>query len=171
MQEGEHATATAPGRSLPRQTGPYPVPRVRTGRSGWAPLPQASNYPRSNPYLAREVDAIVDALRASGPLSSVELSRRLGARFWGPGRLREAMRSGLASGRIRRVARDRYAAAIRDTPSRASGRGDSARNDGAAPRDGVDGGNEIVDKESAESFPASDPPSFWSGVDQREPAR
>jgi len=112
-----NSTATAPADSLARQTGPYPVPRRRTGGAAWAPLPQFSNYPRSNPYLAHEVDTIVDQLRDKGPQSVLELSWAIGARYWGPGRFRTAIRSGLASGQIRRVGRDRYAAGTPATPS------------------------------------------------------
>jgi hypothetical protein len=72
-----------------------------------------SSYPRSKPYLADEVAAIVAALDGGGSHSATELSRVAGARYGGPGRFREAMRSGLASGRIRRVGRQRYAAGQR----------------------------------------------------------
>jgi MFS family permease len=112
-RNGADAAATAAPGALPRQTGPYPVPRARLGGSTWAPFPQASNYPRSNPYLAGEVDAIAAVLGDGRPHSGVELSRAVGARYWGPGRFRTAMRSGLASGRIRRVGRQRYAAGQR----------------------------------------------------------
>jgi len=101
--------ARAPAGSLPRQTGPYPFPRRRIGGT-WAPLPRASVLPPTNPYLAGEVDTLVDQLREAGPTTAVALSRSVGARFWGPGRFRTAMRSGLASGRIRRLGRGRYAA-------------------------------------------------------------
>jgi MFS family permease len=101
----------APPDSLVRQTGPAPVARHRTGRVGWAPLPQASRYPRTNPYLGSEVDRIVDVLQTQGPTTAVELSRAVRANRWGPGRFRAAVRSGLASGRIRRVGRGRFAAA------------------------------------------------------------
>ena len=101
--------------SLERKTGPYPTPRRRSGRTAWAPIPQTSTYPRSNPYLAREVDDLVGALRREGPLSTIELSRLVRAKHWGPGRFRTAIRSGLASGRIRRVGRDKFAAGFPPT--------------------------------------------------------
>jgi hypothetical protein len=110
----EVATGGSP-RARPGPRGPHPVPRRRTGRQIWAPMPQASVYPRTNPYLAREVDALVAALDSAGPQTSLQLSRTAGARYWGPGRFRTAVRSGLASGRIRRVGRDRYAVGVRAT--------------------------------------------------------
>jgi MFS family permease len=93
-----------------RKTVPYPSPRRRIGRSAWSPIPQTSTYPSHNPYLAREVDLIVDVLPRKGSMRSMEIARRAGARYWGPGRFRTAMRSGLAAGRIRRVGWNRFAA-------------------------------------------------------------
>jgi hypothetical protein len=97
--------------SPPRQASPYPVPRRRLGGT-WAPRPQMSSYAPSDPYLA---DAIVAALVDGHSHSATELSRVVGARYWGPGRFREAIRSGLATGRARRVGRQRYAAGQRPT--------------------------------------------------------
>ena len=105
-----HRSSDAPPDSLPRQTGPYPVPRRRMASTAWAPLPQASSYPRTNPYQAREVDVIVEALQGKDAQTLLELRRAATARYWGPGRFRAAVRSGLASGRIRRVGRGRFAA-------------------------------------------------------------
>jgi MFS family permease len=92
-----------------RDTIPYPSPRARLGRTAWAPFIQASDYPRHNPYLRFEVDRIVSALEQEEMLSYAGISAAVGGRRWGPGRLRDALRSGLASGRVRRVGRDRYA--------------------------------------------------------------
>jgi MFS family permease len=105
--------AKAPPESLQRQTGPAPVPRRWRGASAWAPAPLASTYPPGNPYLAGEVDRLVLALEERSPQSVTELARATSARSWGPGRLRQALRSGVASGRIRRVGHDRYAAGRR----------------------------------------------------------
>ncbi len=51
------------------------------------------------------------AMDAAGQMSPLQLSRAVGAQFWGPGRFRTAVRSALASGRIRRLGRNRLAAA------------------------------------------------------------
>ena len=77
--------------------------------SGWSPAPLASTYTDSNPYLVGEVETLVSALEIRSPQSGGELNRTTSARFWGPGRLRQALRSGVASGRIRRVGHDLYA--------------------------------------------------------------
>ena len=107
----------------PSPVGPYPPPRRHVGRVAWSPRPQASTYPGADPYLAREVDAIVDALTQEGSLSALELSRAVGARFWGPGRFRAAVRSALASGRARRVGRNHFAAASQPAASSVAGSG------------------------------------------------
>lgn len=91
-------------------TGPTPLPRQRGGRALWAPYTSASTYPPGDPFLTGEVDALVDSLTRRGPQSTKELERATAARQWGPWRYRSALRSGLASGRIRRVGYDRFAA-------------------------------------------------------------
>jgi len=54
----------------------------------------------------------------------------VGSGHWGTGRLREALRSGLASGRIRRVGRDRFTAADDGvTPSGGGGVGGGGATD------------------------------------------
>ncbi|HTZ10131.1 MAG TPA: MFS transporter, partial [Acidimicrobiales bacterium] len=101
------AAVPAPARPRPRATGPSPY--RRTGGT-WAPLPRTSVSPHTDPALAGEVDALVRHLRDGGPATGAVLGRAVGARFWGPGRFRAALRSGLASGRIRRIGPGRYAA-------------------------------------------------------------
>jgi MFS family permease len=83
-------------------------PRTPSQRASWAPMPQASVYPLDNPHLRSEVDGIVRALERSGGLSRAQLLNETGARRWGPGRFRDALRSGLATGRVHRVGRDWY---------------------------------------------------------------
>ncbi len=85
-------------------------PRGTAARPGWSPIPQPSRYPADNPYLAIELDRIVAQLEARGPMSTAGIADAAGGRYWGPGRLRDALRSGLGSGRIHRVGRDHYAA-------------------------------------------------------------
>ena len=89
--------------------------RTRFGRRGWAPMPQTSIYPADNPFLPTEVDGIVHALERSGPLTRSQLLTATGARHWGPGRFHDALRSGLNSGLVIRVGRDRYAGKRPDT--------------------------------------------------------
>ncbi|MFL5516342.1 MAG: MFS transporter, partial [Gemmatimonadales bacterium] len=62
-------------------------------------------------WLDNEVEIITRALQEHGELGRDELARRIGARYWGPGRFRPALREALSEGRIRRVSRSRYAIA------------------------------------------------------------
>jgi hypothetical protein len=60
--------------------------------------------------LEREVAAIEAALAdRDGPTDRHELAVLVGARFWGPGRYPAALRAAVASGRVRRVSRSRFA--------------------------------------------------------------
>jgi MFS family permease len=85
--------------------------RRRPPRAAWAPRPQVSSYPVDDPYRATEVDSIVRVVEDAGePLVLSEIGRRVGGRFWGPGRLRGAVRGAVSAGRIRPVGADRYVA-------------------------------------------------------------
>jgi hypothetical protein len=50
--------------------------------------------------LPREVDQIEDAL-SGGPLGRRGLAQAVGARYWGPGRFRRALRQAIAHGHVR----------------------------------------------------------------------
>jgi hypothetical protein len=58
--------------------------------------------------LDREIEAIVRALEEHGPIDDDELERLVGARYWGPGRFRAALREALEEGRVVRHARAVY---------------------------------------------------------------
>jgi MFS family permease len=68
--------------------------------------------------LTREIERIAQALEANGPLDRAELARRVGARFWGPGRFPAALREAVTSGRAERIDRRRFAARRRGDASR-----------------------------------------------------
>jgi hypothetical protein len=61
--------------------------------------------PRSGDYdydLGREVELIATALAVRGPLTRSELAAEIGARSWGPGVYRRAIRVAIGSGKARR---------------------------------------------------------------------
>ena len=62
-------------------------------------------------WLDNEIEIITRALAEHGELGREDIARRIGARYWGPGRFRAALREALSEGRIRRVSRSRYALA------------------------------------------------------------
>ncbi|HET9593414.1 MAG TPA: hypothetical protein VFP17_10915, partial [Solirubrobacterales bacterium] len=53
--------------------------------------------------LDSEVSIIETALREKGSANRRELSRRVGGRYWGPGRFNEALREAISQGRARRL--------------------------------------------------------------------
>jgi MFS family permease len=59
--------------------------------------------------LDREVEVISRALEEQGTLGRDELAQRVGARHWGPGRFRAALREAIAEGEVRRAGRNAYA--------------------------------------------------------------
>jgi MFS family permease len=110
-QEGEDAGEDARQRpaSAPRYEGPVPA------QARWRRPSRSPAYPLftgvgewEDTLVDREVERLVQALAENGPARHEELARRVGARFWGPGRFRRALRVGQSEGRIRRTGRDRY---------------------------------------------------------------
>jgi MFS family permease len=90
--------------------------RERQGLRRYRPGPGTAMY---SPWMAvgpapaddgedldREIAAIGRALEENGPTRREDLARMLGARYWGPGRFRAALREALEEGRARRLSRD-----------------------------------------------------------------
>jgi MFS family permease len=100
--------AAEPARRQRRRERYRPGP----GRTGSSPGMWASMGATEVP-LDREVEALVRALGAQGPLERATLARSVGARYWGPGRFHRALVSALGEGRIRRRGRRRFEAAPR----------------------------------------------------------
>ncbi|MBV9167905.1 MAG: MFS transporter [Solirubrobacterales bacterium] len=65
--------------------------------------------------LDREVAAISQALDEHGATERQELARLVGARYWGPGRFRAALREAVSDGYARRVTRSTFGPPERDT--------------------------------------------------------
>jgi multidrug efflux pump subunit AcrA (membrane-fusion protein) len=63
----------------------------------------------SDDDLDREIDMIARALAERGPTERDQLAELVGARYWGPGRFRHALREALDEGRVRRLSRSTYA--------------------------------------------------------------
>jgi MFS family permease len=107
-EEGEGEEEGAERRERPEERPPVPrAPRRRP------PVRTSPGMPIFGPYvdpgLDREVETIERALREHGEASRRELGRRVGARYWGPGRFRAALRQATREQRVRRVHRDHYA--------------------------------------------------------------
>jgi hypothetical protein len=67
--------------------------------------------PTAERDLDREIDAIARALDEHGPTNRDDLTQLVGARYWGPGRFRDALREAVEEGRAQRLSRTTFAPA------------------------------------------------------------
>src|SRR5699024_8206344 len=82
--------------------------RPGPGSAGvYAPWPSVSSRDVPPEVSAKEVQGIIDYVRDLQPVGDVELHRAIGARRWGPGRFRSAVREAIRQGHIRRTRRGR----------------------------------------------------------------
>ncbi len=90
------------------QGRPEPPPTPRRQRIG-----SSRGMPVSEPAFAvgldREAEIIGRALREHGSANRRELRRRVGARYWGPGRFHAALRQATIDGRVKRIRGGEYA--------------------------------------------------------------
>jgi len=70
--------------------------------------------------LDREIDLITAALDAEGPMTRETLARLVGARFWGPGRFRRALRIVVQEGTVRQTRAGQVELVARDPRSAGS---------------------------------------------------
>ena len=110
--------AGATGTATPRGAVPPGARRYdfragfgQTPGSSWSPYmpdPGAGGLP---PERGHEIDQLVAAVRdAGGRARRDELTKRVNATAWGPGRFAAALREAVADGRIRQVGRGEYEA-------------------------------------------------------------
>jgi MFS family permease len=101
---GEPEGTSARGRT------PRTGSRLRPGPGSagvYAPWPSVSSRDVPPEVSAKEVQGIIDYVRDLQPVGDVELHRAIGARRWGPGRYRSAVREAIRQGHIRRNRRGR----------------------------------------------------------------
>jgi MFS family permease len=91
-----------------RERGRQGLRRFRPGpgRSMYSPMPTYSAFDDSAD-VDREVESISQAVSERGEMDRAELARAVGARYWGPGRFRAALREALEEGSVRRTSRTR----------------------------------------------------------------
>ncbi|QEC48214.1 MFS transporter [Baekduia soli] len=84
-------------------------PGPGSGRYGHGMLSRPGADPwQADPALDREVQLIEAALLEHGTVDDAALARMVGARSWGPGRFRAALREALDEGRAQRLSRSSY---------------------------------------------------------------
>jgi len=126
--EGESSEGERPeGEKKPapreREVAPAAAERHRAPgrwRPGPGPLSSARAMGVSGPHppvpLDTEVALIENALREKGSANRRELSRRVGGRYWGPGRFNEALRETVSQGRAKRLSGGEFAPAESPRP-------------------------------------------------------
>ncbi|HET8561866.1 MAG TPA: hypothetical protein VFL69_15205 [Marmoricola sp.] len=112
-QSGREGEARAREERIARR-----VERRRQGRRRFRPgLPRGVPWQLRAPdahaqeeALDHEIEMIANAVREEGPIADDDLRRLVGARFWGPGRFRPAVKEALTEGRVVRQGHNRLAA-------------------------------------------------------------
>jgi MFS family permease len=88
--------------------------RPGPGRLPASPMPAYASV--TEPNLDNEIQAIQRALDEHGTTERKELARLVGARYWGPGVFRSALREALAEGDIKRLSRTTFAVGDSGSP-------------------------------------------------------
>jgi hypothetical protein len=70
----------------------------------WSPMPAVATGARDRD-VGREVELLARAVGDVGATTARGLAHLVGARYWGPGRYRRALRAAERQGRIRRIGR------------------------------------------------------------------
>jgi MFS family permease len=106
-EEGAEETEKPAARGKPTTPSRPPEPGgITVAGSRGMPLwsPAANRTVRE-----REIEIIERALSEKGSANRKELARRVGSRYWGPGRFRGALQEAVVEGRVRRLRHDQYA--------------------------------------------------------------
>jgi hypothetical protein len=78
--------------------------------SSYTPFPGISSVDQEENewWLNREVSLIQNLLQEEGELDRSEIGERLGCKYWGPMRFRNALKEAVDRGAIRKLSRNRY---------------------------------------------------------------
>jgi hypothetical protein len=81
--------------------------------SSYTPFPGASSVDQEENewWLNREISLIQNLLREEGELDKDTIGDKLGCKYWGPLRFRNALKEGVERGAFRKTGRNRYAPA------------------------------------------------------------
>ena len=79
--------------------------------STYTPFPGVSSIDSEENewWLNREISLIQNLLHEEGELDRKEIGEKLGCKYWGPLRFRNALKEAVERNAIRKVARNRYA--------------------------------------------------------------
>jgi hypothetical protein len=78
----------------------------------YTPFPSTSSVDTDENewWLRREISLIKNLLEEEGELGRKDIGDRLGCKYWGPLRFRNALKEGINRGAFRETSRGRYAA-------------------------------------------------------------
>ncbi len=78
--------------------------------SSFTPFPSASSRDADENewWLDREISLIKNLLEEEGEMAKKDIGAKLGCKYWGPTRFRNALKEGVKQGAFRRVARNRF---------------------------------------------------------------
>ena len=81
--------------------------------SSYTPFPSGStrDADENNWWLEREITLIKNLLEEEGETSKSDIGNKLGCKYWGPMRFRNALKEGVERGAFRKTGRGRYAPA------------------------------------------------------------
>ena len=79
--------------------------------STYTPFPGASTQDADENewWLRREISLIENLVKEEGELTKSEIGDRLGCKYWGPLRFRNALKQGVERGAFRKTGGNRYA--------------------------------------------------------------
>jgi MFS family permease len=115
LEEVAEPLTAEEGAEPPRPAPAAPAARQMPGRFRLGPgsLSSARAMSVAGPHppvpLESEVAIIEVALREHGSCDRRELRRRVGARYWGPGRFGDALREAVSQGRAKRLPKGQFA--------------------------------------------------------------
>lgn len=103
-------------RAQRRQVGESGLRRYRTGPrlGGYSPWMQTPPVDEPETALDREIEILYGAVHEYGQVNIDTLYSMVGARYWGPGEFRRAMREAIAEGRLERIGRRKVGVAHGD---------------------------------------------------------
>jgi hypothetical protein len=81
--------------------------------SSYTPFPGSSTQDKDENewWLDREISLIKNLLEEEGESDKDTIGQKLGCKYWGPMRFRNALKAGVDRGAFRKAGRGRYAAA------------------------------------------------------------
>ncbi len=79
----------------------------------YTPFPSTSSQDADENewWLRREISLIQNLLKEEGEASRDDIGEKLGCKYWGPMRFRNALREGVKRGAFQKAGRNRYRAA------------------------------------------------------------